>query len=118
MKGIDGACPRTRSSLVGLGQFLEEVRCVVGAVPGAKSLNRPLSSEEDGSEVGELVEDRGTPDPAGEEIRGLALARLREAAEQLPERHRHMLVRRYRLARRRSPRSRSSARGWASPGNE
>src|SRR3954452_21796266 len=39
-----------------LGWTVEDVRDVKDAMPNASSLNRPLGSEEDGSELGELVE--------------------------------------------------------------
>ncbi|CAA9460515.1 MAG: RNA polymerase sigma factor RpoD [uncultured Rubrobacteraceae bacterium] len=81
-----------------LGWDPEEVKFAKGAMPDATSLNRQLSSEGgDGSEIGELVEDVRAPDPAGETIQGLALARLGEAVGGLPERHRYVLVRRYGL---------------------
>src|SRR4028118_519656 len=40
-----------------LGWTTDEVQNVKGAMPDAGSLNRPLGSGEDGSELGELVED-------------------------------------------------------------
>lgn len=81
-----------------LGWDPEEVKFAKSATPDATSLNRQLSSEGgDGSEIGELVEDVRAPDPAGEMIQVLAMARLEEAVGGLPERHRYVLVRRYGL---------------------
>src|SRR5919112_2003579 len=75
----------------------EKVRNVKGAMPDAGSLNRPLGSEEDGSELGELVEDEGASDTAGEVMHEMETEGLQAAIESLPERHRHVLVRRYGL---------------------
>src|ERR687897_2522318 len=49
----------------GLGWTVEEVRDVKSAMPDATSLNQPLSSDADGSELGELVEDEGVSDTVG-----------------------------------------------------
>ncbi|HEV2092637.1 MAG TPA: RNA polymerase sigma factor RpoD/SigA [Rubrobacter sp.] len=81
----------------GLGWELGEVKLVKSAVPDATSLNRQLSPDGDGSELGELIQDARAPDPAGEAIQGLAMARFEEAVGGLPERHRYVLVRRYGL---------------------
>src|SRR4051812_5654254 len=52
-----------------LGWTVDDVRDVKDAMPDASSLNRPLSSEEDGSELGELIEDERASDTAGEVMR-------------------------------------------------
>src|SRR5215203_4937907 len=52
-----------------LGWIVDEVRNVKDAMSDASSLNRPLGSEEDGSELGELVEDERASDTAGEVMR-------------------------------------------------
>ena len=80
-----------------LGWTADEVRNVKGAMPDAGSLNRPLGSEEDGSELGELVEDEHASDTAGEVMHEMETEGLQAAIESLPERHRHVLVRRYGL---------------------
>ena len=80
-----------------LGWPVEEVRKVKAAMPDATSLNQPLSSDADGSELGELVEDERTSDTIGAVIRGMETEWLSEAMETLSERHRHVLVRRYGL---------------------
>ncbi|HLL98283.1 MAG TPA: RNA polymerase sigma factor RpoD/SigA [Rubrobacteraceae bacterium] len=80
-----------------LGWTVEEVRQVKGAMPDATSLNQPLSSDADGSELGELVEDEGVSDTVGAVMRGMETEWLREAMGTLPERHRHVLLRRYGL---------------------
>ena len=80
-----------------LGWPVDEVRNVKDAMSDASSLNRPLGSEEDGSELGELVEDERASDTAGEVMREMETEGLQAAIERLPERHRYVLVRRYGL---------------------
>ena len=80
-----------------LGWTVDEVRNVKDAMPDATSLNRPLGSEEDASEIGELVEDERTSDTAGEVMHEMETEGLQVAIEGLPERHRYVLVRRYGL---------------------
>src|SRR5215204_3401202 len=69
----------------------DEVRNVKGAMPDAGSLNQPLGSEEDGSELGELVEDERASDTAGEVMHEMETEGLQVAIEGLPERYRHVL---------------------------
>ena len=80
-----------------LGWTVEEVRNVKNAMPHATSLNQPLGLEEDGSELGELIEDEQVSDTAGEVMREMETEGLQAAIEWLPERHRYVLVRRYGL---------------------
>jgi len=81
----------------GLGWSVEEVRTVKDAMPDATSLNRPLGSEQDASELGELLEDERASDTAGEVMRDMETEGLQAAIERLPERHRRVLVGRYGL---------------------
>jgi len=81
----------------GLGWSVEEVRTVKDAMPDATSLNRPLGSEQDASELGELLEDERASDTAGEVMRDMETEGLQAAIERLPDRHRYVLVRRYGL---------------------
>jgi RNA polymerase primary sigma factor len=76
---------------------LKEVRDVKDAMPDATSLNQPLSSAHDSSELGELVEDERASDTAGAVMREMETAQLGEAIEKLPERNRYVLIRRYGL---------------------
>ena len=71
---------------------LDEMRDVNDAMTETTSLNSPL-----GSELGEFVEDERASDAAGEVIREMERSLLEEAIEQLPERYRYVLVRRYGL---------------------
>jgi RNA polymerase primary sigma factor len=76
---------------------VDRVKEVKSAIPDATSLNQPLSSEEDSSELGDLVEDERESGTVGEVVRKLETRRLMESVEQLPERQRRVLVRRYGL---------------------
>jgi RNA polymerase primary sigma factor len=76
---------------------VDEVLDVKGAMPDATSLNQPLGSDGDASELGEFVEDETAADTAGEVMREMETAGLDEAIRRLPERQRHVLVRRYGL---------------------
>ena len=80
-----------------LGWTVEEVRDVKDAMPDATSLNQPLSQERDASELGEFVEDERASDTAGQVMREMETTHLKEAIERLPDRARHVLVRRYGL---------------------
>ena len=70
-----------------LGWSVGRVKDVKSAILDATSLNRPLTSEEDSSEIGDFVEDE----------RELERRRLMESVERVPERQRRVLVRRYGL---------------------
>ncbi len=83
-----------------LGWTAEEVRYAKGAMSKTASLDQPLSAEGDSSELGTLIEDELTSDIPGEVIREVEGAGLREAIGRLPERLRHILVRRYGLDKR------------------
>jgi RNA polymerase primary sigma factor len=75
----------------------EEVRGVKDAMPDAASLNQPLGSDKDSSELGEFVEDERASDTTGEVMREMETEQLGAAIERLPERNRYVLVRRYGL---------------------
>jgi RNA polymerase primary sigma factor len=81
-----------------LGWKVEEVCDVKGAIPDATtSLNAPLGSGEDASELGEFIEDEQASDTAGGVMREMERGSFQEAIERLPERQRYVLVRRYGL---------------------
>jgi RNA polymerase primary sigma factor len=73
------------------------VKEVKSAIPDATSLNQPLSSDEDSSELGDFVEDERESGVAGEVVRKLEKRHLMESVERLSERQRRVLVRRYGL---------------------
>src|SRR5215208_3904159 len=83
-----------------LGWTIDEVRDVKDAMPDATSLNQPLSSNSDSSELGELVEDERASDTPGTVMQEMESVQLGEAIQQLPERNRYVLVRRYGLDKR------------------
>ncbi len=74
-----------------------EVLDAKSAMPDATSLNQPLSSDGEGSELGELIEDERASEVAGVVIGDIELGSLKEAVQRLPERHQHVLIRRYGL---------------------
>ncbi|HZB81872.1 MAG TPA: RNA polymerase sigma factor RpoD/SigA [Rubrobacteraceae bacterium] len=76
---------------------VDRVKEVKSAIPDAISLNQLLSSEEDSSELGDFVEDERESGTVDEVVRELEIRSLMESVEQLPERQRHVLVRRYGL---------------------
>jgi RNA polymerase primary sigma factor len=80
-----------------LGWDADRIKDVKNAIPDATSLNRPLSSEEGSSELGDLLEDERESGVLGEVVRELETRHLMEAVERLPERQRYVLVRRYGL---------------------
>src|SRR5215210_3593528 len=80
-----------------LGWSVEDVRDLKGSLWDATSLNQPLGSDPEATEIGELVEDEGASEVAGTVIGEMEIEWLAEAVEGLPERHRHVLVRRYGL---------------------
>jgi RNA polymerase primary sigma factor len=80
-----------------LGWTVEKVRDVKGALPDATSLDKPLGSGDDASELGSLVEDQASSDVSEAVVRDMEVGWLEEAIWRLPERHRHVLVKRYGL---------------------
>ena len=80
-----------------LGWKVDEVRHAVEAMLDATSLNKPLGFGEDATELGDLVEDEQASDAPGAIMQEMDLVQLREAVEDLPERMRYVLMRRYGL---------------------
>jgi RNA polymerase primary sigma factor len=80
-----------------LGWTAEKVREVKGAMPDATSLHKPLGSGEEASELGSLVEDRASSEVSEAVLRDMEVGWLVEAISRLPERHQHVLVKRYGL---------------------
>jgi RNA polymerase primary sigma factor len=81
----------------GLGWTVEEVHNVKDVMADATSLDRPVSSEDTASRLGDFIEDEGACDTPGEVIREMERATLKETIGRLPERHRYVLTRRYGL---------------------
>jgi RNA polymerase primary sigma factor len=80
-----------------LGWTVERVRDLKSALPDATSLDKPLGSGEDASELGTLVEDQAYSDVSEVVVRGMEVGWLEEAMWRLPERHRRVLIKRYGL---------------------
>jgi RNA polymerase primary sigma factor len=80
-----------------LGWSVEDVRDLKGSLWDATSLNQPLGSDPEATEIGELVEDEGASEVAGEVIGEMEMGWLSDAIEGLPERHRYVLIKRYGL---------------------
>jgi RNA polymerase primary sigma factor len=80
-----------------LGWDISEVRFTTEAMLDATSLDKPLSSEDDASELGNFIEDEQASDTPAMVIREMEIAHVREAINELPERTRYVLVRRYGL---------------------
>jgi RNA polymerase primary sigma factor len=80
-----------------LGWSVEDVRDLKGSLWDASSLNQPLSSDADATEIGELIEDERASEVAGTVIGEMEMDWLAEAVEMLPERHRYVLIKRYGL---------------------
>src|SRR5215216_2708072 len=80
-----------------LGWKVEKVRDVKSTLPDATSLDKPLGSEEDASELGNLVEDQASSDVSEAVVRDMEVGWLGEAMWRLPERHRRVLIKRYGL---------------------
>jgi RNA polymerase primary sigma factor len=77
---------------------VEGIRELKDAMPGTTtSLNQPLTSEEGSSELGEIIEDERSSDTPGTVVSEMESSELGEAVDSLPERYRHVLVRRYGL---------------------
>jgi RNA polymerase primary sigma factor len=80
-----------------LGWTIERVRDLKSTLPDATSLDIPLGSEEDASELGSLVEDQASSDVTETVVRDMEVGWLGEAISRLPERHRRVLIKRYGL---------------------
>jgi RNA polymerase primary sigma factor len=89
--------PRDEEVAGRLGWSVEDVRDLKSSLWDASSLNQPLGSEAEGSEVGELIEDERVSEVAGTVLDEMEMDWLSDAVEGLPERHRYVLVRRYGL---------------------
>src|SRR5919112_1061805 len=77
---------------------VEQVQEAKEVIPDATtSLNGPLGSGEDASELGEFIEDEGASDTVGEVMGEMERTSFQEAIDHLPERHRYVLIRRYGL---------------------
>src|SRR5919107_2810597 len=101
LSAVLGRDPTDQEIAQRLGWKLDEVREAKEAAPDATpSLNGPLGSGDEASELGEFIEDKRASDTAGEVMGEMESASFQEAIEGLPERHRYVLIRRYGLEER------------------
>jgi RNA polymerase primary sigma factor len=75
------------------------VNAAIGLLSDAASLNQPVSTEDGASEIGEFLEDEHASRVAEEVAEEAEAALLFEEISRLPERERHVLIRRYGLDR-------------------
>jgi RNA polymerase primary sigma factor len=80
-----------------LGWTVEKVRDLKSTLPDATSLDKPLGSGDDASELGSVVVDQASSDVSEAVLRDMEVGWLGEAISRLPERHRYILVKRYGL---------------------
>ncbi len=80
-----------------LGWSVEEVQAATRATPDATSLNKALGAEEGAAELMDVVEDAHASETSDTVIQEMETAGLWAAVGRLPERARHVLVRRYGL---------------------
>src|ERR671916_101261 len=98
LSGEYGREPTEEEVAERLGWDVGEVRAALGATTDVVSLNKALGPEEGASEVVDLIEDASVSEkPDDAVIRKTEATELRTVIEQLPERARHVLVRRYGL---------------------
>ena len=77
---------------------IAELLDVKVAMTETTSLNATLSgAQEDGSELAEFVKEERASEAVGEVIHEMERASFQEALKRLPERYRHVLIRRYGL---------------------
>jgi DNA-directed RNA polymerase sigma subunit (sigma70/sigma32) len=91
-----GREPTVEEVATHLGWEVEEVREALRATTHVSSLSRLVGPDGD-TELGELVEDERVPDTPEAVIREMEALGLKTAVERLPQRTRHVLVRRYGL---------------------
>ena len=80
-----------------LGWGVEDVRTAMSATADATSLNKALGVEEGAAELMDVVEDVHAPETPDAVIQEIETSGLWAAVGRLPERARHVLVRRYGL---------------------
>jgi RNA polymerase primary sigma factor len=92
-----GREPTVEESAKRLGWTVPEVNAIRRAAPDADSLDRPAGATDDAPALAEFVADEGSSEVSDAVVRSVELGRLRRVIERLPERARHVMVRRYGL---------------------
>ena len=95
--GEYGRDPTEEEMAERLGWSVEEVRTATRATPDATSLNKALGAEEGAAELMDVVEEAHASETPDTVIKEMETAGLWAAVRRLPERARHVLVRRYGL---------------------
>ena len=90
-----GREPTAEESARRLGWTVPEVNAIRRAAPDADSLDRPTGTTDDA--LAEFVADEGSCGVPDAVVRSVELDRLRRVIQGLPERARHIMVRRYGL---------------------
>jgi RNA polymerase primary sigma factor len=80
-----------------LGWTAREMRAAIGLLADVISLDQPVGIEDGSSVLGEFIEDERASEISGAVVRGMENAQLRGRIEEMPDRDRHILVRRYGL---------------------
>jgi len=80
-----------------LGWTVDEVMHAIETMSDVTSLDKPLGTDDDATELGSLIEDEQASDTPGTVMQEMELVQLREAVEKLPERMGYVLARRYGL---------------------
>ena len=80
-----------------LGWSQEDARFAMRVLPDATSLDRPVGADDGAPRVGELVADEQASRVAEEVVEEAEMALLFKALERLPERERHVILRRHGL---------------------
>ena len=80
-----------------LGWTAREVRAAIELLADVTSLDRPVSSEDGAPGLGEFIEDERASEVPGAVIQEMENALLWESLEEMSDRERHVLVRRYGL---------------------
>jgi RNA polymerase primary sigma factor len=80
-----------------LGWTTREVRAAIGLLADVASLDQPVGPEDGSSELGQFIEDERTSEVPEVVIQEMENAQLRGWMEELPDRERRVLVRKYGL---------------------
>lgn len=75
----------------------DEVRFIRNVMKNPASLDQPISEEDTGSQLADFIEDGEESDTPESVMANVESQKLRQAIARLPERERHVLIRRYGL---------------------
>jgi len=92
-----GREPGAEESASRLGWTAAEVRATMGLSAEARSLDQPSGPADDAPALAEFVADESVPNIPDTVVRRMELDRIKKVVAVLPERARHVVVRRYGL---------------------